>query len=54
MDQIANAMGISKKTIYNFFQNKTELVKSVANYMLKSISERKRVKGYRLALNQWT
>ena len=39
MDQIANAMGISKKTIYNFFQNKTELVKSVANYMFKSISE---------------
>ena len=28
-----------KKTIYNFFQNKTELVKSVANYMFKSISE---------------
>ena len=39
MDQIANAMGISKKTIYNFFENKTELVKSVASYMFKSISE---------------
>jgi len=23
MDHIANAMGISKKTIYNFFENKT-------------------------------
>ena len=24
MDHIANAMGISKKTIYNFFENKTD------------------------------
>jgi len=39
MDHIANAMGISKKTIYNFFENKTELVKSVSSYMFKSISE---------------
>jgi AcrR family transcriptional regulator len=38
MDHIANAMGISKKTIYNFFENKTDLVKSVTNYMHKSIT----------------
>lgn len=38
MDHIANAMGISKKTIYNFFENKTSLVKSVANYMFTSIT----------------
>ena len=28
MDDIANAMGISKKTIYAHFKNKTELVKA--------------------------
>ena len=39
MDHIANAMGISKKTIYNFFENKTDLVKSVSNYMFTSITK---------------
>lgn len=39
MDQIANAMGISKKTIYNFFENKTELVKAVTSYMFNSITK---------------
>ena len=38
MDHIANEIGISKKTIYNFFENKTDLVKSVTNYMFKSIT----------------
>ncbi|MDA8807855.1 TetR/AcrR family transcriptional regulator [Flavobacteriaceae bacterium] len=38
MDQIANAMGISKKTIYNFFENKTELVKEVTSYMFNNIT----------------
>ena len=36
--EIANAMGVSKKTIYNFFENKTELVKEVTNYMFVSIT----------------
>ena len=38
MDNIANSMGVSKKTIYNFFENKTELVKEVSNYMFVSIT----------------
>ena len=38
MDNIANAMGVSKKTIYNFFENKTELVNEVTNYMFVSIT----------------
>ena len=38
MDNIANAMGVSKKTIYNFLENKTELVKEVTNYMFVSIT----------------
>ena len=38
MDHIANEMGISKKTIYNFFQNKTDLVKAVTSYMFKGIT----------------
>ena len=29
MDDIANAMGISKKTIYIHFSNKTELIEAV-------------------------
>jgi|TARA_B110000027_G_scaffold94585_1_gene99846 AcrR family transcriptional regulator len=39
MDHIANEMGISKKTIYNFFENKTELVKEVTSYMFNSITK---------------
>ena len=31
-------MRISKKTIYNFFQNKTDLVKAVTSYMFKGIT----------------
>jgi hypothetical protein len=38
MDQIAYDMGISKKTIYNFFENKNELVKAVTSYMFNSIT----------------
>ena len=38
MDQIAFDMGISKKTIYNFFENKNELVKAVTSYMFNSIT----------------
>jgi len=39
MDHIANEMGISKKTIYNFFENKTELVKEITSYMFNSITK---------------
>ncbi|MDA7810562.1 TetR/AcrR family transcriptional regulator [Flavobacteriaceae bacterium] len=39
MDHIANEMGISKKTIYNFFENKTEIVKEVTSYMFNSITK---------------
>jgi len=38
MDHIANEMGISKKTIYNFFNNKNDLVKAVTNYMFTGIT----------------
>lgn len=36
MDDIAKEMGMSKKTIYQYFANKTELVEQVLNYMLES------------------
>jgi AcrR family transcriptional regulator len=39
MDDIANAMGISKKTIYAHFSNKTELVEVVTFSVLDHISE---------------
>jgi len=39
MDDIANAMGISKKTIYAHFTNKTELVEVVTFSVLDHISE---------------
>ena len=39
MDDIANAMGISKKTIYTHFSNKTELVEVVTFSILDHISE---------------
>ena len=39
MDDIANAMGISKKTIYAHFANKTELVEVVTFSILDHISE---------------
>jgi AcrR family transcriptional regulator len=38
MDDIANEMGISKKTIYAHFNNKTELVKDVTSFLFDSIS----------------
>lgn len=37
MDEIANAMGISKKTIYAHFPNKVELVRSVTFSILEYI-----------------
>ena len=39
MDQIASELGISKKTIYNFFENKTELINATTNYMFESITK---------------
>ena len=38
MDEIANSLGISKKTLYKYFNNKTQLVKSVTNRVFKDIS----------------
>lgn len=38
MDEIANAMGVSKKTIYKYFSNKTALVTEVTNTMFEKIS----------------
>jgi len=37
MDDIANELGISKKTIYKYFKNKLELVDEVVTYVHKSI-----------------
>ena len=39
MDDIANAMGISKKTIYAHFKNKTELVKAATFQLFDVICE---------------
>jgi TetR/AcrR family transcriptional regulator, cholesterol catabolism regulator len=38
MDDIANELGISKKTIYTHFSNKTELVKEVTHYLFDNIA----------------
>lgn len=38
MDDIANEMGISKKTIYQHFQNKTKLVEATAMRVFENIS----------------
>lgn len=38
MDDIANELGISKKTIYTHFSNKTELVKEVTINVFETIS----------------
>jgi len=38
MDEIANAIGVSKKTIYKYFSNKTDLVTAVTNTMFEKIS----------------
>jgi len=37
MDDIANALGVSKKTIYKYFTNKTSLVDAVIGFMFESI-----------------
>ncbi len=37
MDEIASSLGVSKKTIYKFFKNKTELVAAVTDFMFNSI-----------------
>lgn len=39
MDDIANEMGISKKTIYEHFENKTELIKQCTFSFAESITE---------------
>jgi AcrR family transcriptional regulator len=38
MDEIAGKMGVSKKTIYKYFANKTELVAAVTDYMFNTVS----------------
>ncbi|KJD35189.1 TetR family transcriptional regulator [Tamlana sedimentorum] len=38
MDEIANAQGISKKTIYQYFKNKTVLVEESVFYLFQKIS----------------
>ncbi len=38
MDDIAEKMAISKKTIYTYFKNKTELVKASVYYVFENIS----------------
>jgi len=39
MDDLANEMGISKKTIYKYFSNKEDLVDATTNYVHTQISE---------------
>jgi len=39
MDDIANKLGISKKTIYQHFENKTKLVEATTLYMFGIISQ---------------
>jgi AcrR family transcriptional regulator len=39
MDDIANTLGISKKTIYQHFDNKTKLVEATTMYLFEMISE---------------
>ena len=38
MDDIAQELAISKKTIYTHFKNKTELIKECAWFMLDNIT----------------
>jgi AcrR family transcriptional regulator len=38
MDDISNHLGISKKTIYQHFENKTKLVEAVTMYVFENIS----------------
>ncbi|PQJ71857.1 MULTISPECIES: TetR/AcrR family transcriptional regulator [Polaribacter] len=37
MDEIASSLGVSKKTIYKYFKNKTELIDAVALHIFNSI-----------------
>ena len=37
MDDIARSLGVSKKTIYTHYNNKTELVEAVTNYLFDTI-----------------
>lgn len=37
MDEIANALGVSKKTLYKYFNNKTALVAAVTDNMFQTI-----------------
>lgn len=37
MDEIANSLGISKKTLYKEYSNKTNLVSSVVNFMFDTV-----------------
>ena len=39
MDDLASEMGISKKTIYTHFQNKTKLVEATTEHLFCEISE---------------
>jgi AcrR family transcriptional regulator len=39
MDDLATEMGISKKTIYTHFQNKTALVKATTDHLFRIISD---------------
>jgi len=39
MDEIASALGVSKKTIYKYFKNKTELVAAVTDFMFLNICD---------------
>lgn len=38
MDDLAHEMGISKKTIYTYYENKTHLVDECAKYLFQNIS----------------
>jgi len=38
MDDLANEMGISKKTIYTHFENKTKLIEEITTHLFCSIS----------------
>jgi len=40
MDQLAQEMGISKKTIYKYFENKTDLVRHTVDYIFDTIQSR--------------
>ena len=37
MDEIASSLGVSKKTIYKYFENKTQLVAAVTEYIFDTI-----------------